>query len=462
MLDRSLRLLEAGKRSVDHYVSGMPYLLPVLILLYTSLILSSALYMNNSHFQAESFPVELPSLAVLVFAYVAVFLPLPFFSRNIRRPSYVIVWYAYFVIYIPTMLMMFLTFGFKVHQIPTLATIFVGMTLLASIHRIPLAALDPGAKTVKESLCQDKIGRFWIFLVFSALLFVAIIHAYVGVSFDVHSFDEVYKVRAAYSSQLARLSGLETRVVAYSVRWFYLIVMPAFLAVGFVYRDRRSVLFAIVGLLMIYSLTAYKSALFILVAFLVLWVCLSGDTRLFPVYTLSGLSFFMVSSIAVDAFTGIYRPLTLVRRFIITPGVHVSYYYEFFRDKPLVLLSDRVFGKLFFEYPFDGSVPFLIGEHFFDDPGRRVNANLWATGYASFDVLGILLFSVIMIGLLWLYDSASQNLNVKFTGVLLTGYVMTFANSGPIVAILTNGFAFLILVGVLLPRSEATQCSPDP
>lgn len=457
MLNRSLRLIEAGKRSIDHRVSGTPYLLPILVWLYTSLVLASALYMDTSHFPAESFPVELPSLAVLIFAYVAVYLPLPFFSRDVSRPSYVIVWYAYFVIYIPTMVMMFLILGFEFRQIPTLAAVFASMVLLASIPRVPLAALSPGTRTL--NLWRTDIRRFWIFLVLSALLFLAIIHTYVGISFDVHSFNEIYEVRAAYSAQLAKLSGLETRVVAYSVRWFYLIVMPAFLAVGFVYRDKRSVLFAIAGLFMIYSLTAYKSALFLPIAFLVLWVCLNGDTSLFPIYTLSGLSFFVISSITVNALTGIYRPLTLVRRFIITPGVHVSYYYEFFRDKPLVLLSDRVFGKFFFEYPFDRPVPFLIGEHFFDDPGRRVNANLWATGYTSFDVLGILLFTVIMLGLLWLYDSASKNLDVKFTGVLLTGYVMTFANSGPIVAILTNGFAFLIVVAFLLPRSEATRRS---
>lgn len=460
MFKRGVGLLQSTKRTADAYVSEIPGLLPALAVLYTTLVVGTAVYMDAVSFPAESFPVEAPGVPVLAFIYVFSLLPLVTMRWGVPRPSYVVIWYVYFVVYVPCVAMIFLPFGYAAHRIPPILVVFGSMILLSLHDRWPYVTVSPGVGAIGQRFGATRRTVLWLVVLLASLGMLFVIHSYVGLRFEIHGLSEIYVARNRFSAQITSLSGLETRLVTYSIRWFYLVLMPTFLAVGIVYGDARSVVFGVTGLLVVYSLTGYKSALFLPVGLGFVWFCLEGDQRLFPVYTLAGLCSFVAGAVAAYAVAGLVRPLVLVRRFVLTPGVHLSYYFEYFRNKPLVLVSDRVFGRPFFEYPFDLSVPYLIGGHYFGDPTRSVNANLWARGFAAFDLAGIALFTLLFIGLLWLYDSASRGVDLRITGAMLTGYIITFENSDPIVAILTNGFAFLLVVAVLLPRPALSPRIP--
>ena len=85
------------------------------------------------------------------------------------------------------------------------------------------------------------------------------------------------------------------------------------------------------------------------------------------------------------------------------------------------------------------------------------NANLWADAYANFGILGILFFTAILGGFLWILDSVAKGASLKISTLLLAYPAYMLVNTKLQTTLLTHGLVLVLVILYILPR----QTNPD-
>src|SRR6185437_6613284 len=132
------------------------------------------------------------------------------------------------------------------------------------------------------------------------------------------------------------------------------------------------------------------------------------------------------------------------------PGLLTGYYYEFFSDHPKALLGHSIF-KSIVHYPYPLEPRQMIGYVYFHDSGMSANANFWADAYANFGYIGILCFTLLLAGVMWLYDSSSAGRNLTVTALVIALPAFAVANSGLLTSLLTHGIGLAMVLMYLMP-----------
>jgi len=79
------------------------------------------------------------------------------------------------------------------------------------------------------------------------------------------------------------------------------------------------------------------------------------------------------------------------------------------------------------------------------------NANLWADAYANFGYVGIIVFSLLLAVVLWLYDSVAFGRDKRLAALAIGLPAFALANTGLLTALLTNGIGLVMLLVYLMP-----------
>ena len=94
--------------------------------------------------------------------------------------------------------------------------------------------------------------------------------------------------------------------------------------------------------------------------------------------------------------------------------------------------------------------------HYFHHPSNA-NVHLWGYGYASLGFPGMFLFTVLLWGVLWVYDSVAQGRDPKITTIMIGIPAFTLANTSLLTSLLHHGVALAILLVALLPKAPEAQ-----
>jgi hypothetical protein len=104
--------------------------------------------------------------------------------------------------------------------------------------------------------------------------------------------------------------------------------------------------------------------------------------------------------------------------------------------------------------------PDLVGAQFFGRSDTHANANWLADGYANFGYVGMILASLVLIGLLWAIDDATRGLPTGFACLFFVTLANSLTESAILTALLTDGFFAAIVLCALAPRDGWARNGP--
>ena len=243
-------------------------------------------------------------------------------------------------------------------------------------------------------------------------------------------------------------------LLRYGLAWQSMVFLPAIIAGGLMLKGRRgflAVLFGVVGYVILFGLTATKTALFAPLIIICFFFLLGGRVRLFIGIFALGLSLLIclplfMKLLGVDE--GIRMSYVRIVNFRILSVPHLLYvqYLDFFTYHPLTYGSHARVVSEFITYPYEREIPLIIGEYYY--PGSRMNANAgtWAQdGVAGFGIPGIVLISCLLSAVMMLLDFVARPHNSRWVGTALAIVILFLSNTSLFTTLLTGGLGLVIL-----------------
>jgi hypothetical protein len=381
-----------------------------------------------------------PAMSILIVSGLIAIIPSLWMPIALKRPSQLVYWILYVLVYIPTSVIPFFILDMSVGKLLMFnIVLLVVFYILGYVQRFPL---------LRITTIEMPRSIFWIGVYLSSLLLYSLVGYTFGFSFKLIGLSEVYDVRGDYRETLASASAL----VAYGIAWQANVINPLLISQGLVSKNLFNLLFGIFGQLLIFSITGFKSVLFSSLFIMAILFALKNRGKIFGLLTIAGTVglVFITSVIALFLHDG-YLSSLLVRRLIITPGLLTGYYYDFFSNHSKAMLGHSVF-KSIIDYPYSLDPPFLIGQVYFNSAAKSANANLWADSFANFGFIGIILFTLLLGTILWLYDSLTVSIDYRVACLMLGIPAISLSNSALLTSMLTHGIMLAILLVYLMPK----------
>lgn len=367
---------------------------------------------------------------------ILAWLPVLALPRAFGLASDMVVWLMYVLVYVPSIIVVDRFVGLE-RLVPIAAALALAMVLLGLAQRLPRPSRWPRLQV----LSPRQHGRTILAL---SVIGTAIFVWRFGLEVSPPSLDGVYEVRATYKAALVGQG-----IFAYAAPWLSYAVLPLALAIGL--RDRRLELIVagLAGEYLVFAVTGFRSAALVVgIVFgvgAVVWVArrLRTGVRAWAMTTGATL---VVGFGGLLASRGITYPEDMLsRRLIIVPGELMAYYSDYFLNHPVFELRHSILK--FLGLPTYGveTPPEIIGRVYVQ-AGLFANAGVWADGIANFALPGVILFTIGLIGLLWVTDVVTRqhDLFVLIGAGAVVGFVM--CNTGLLTAIGSSGVGLLILL----------------
>jgi hypothetical protein len=339
------------------------------------------------------------------------------------------------------------------------ANIAAGMIVSVAGAYLLLAACSMIPRPQGSLVSRLTLRQPWTIAVLLSIASYGLMFATFGIQFKLLSFNDVDGIRAVFSEQA---SG----ALNYLLDWQVNVINPLFIVYGVQSRSRLLLIAGIIGDFLIYTTTGYKSILFSALAVIGIIFALhqkkssaqqpSAGVRL-------GFAFAVLVAISylVDRINNSITWTSLfVRRMSLVAGVNTGYYFQYFSVEPKAHLAYGVIGAIFGEasvVPPPQQIAIAVYHMIIGDP----NANMWADAYANFGYIGVVIFTLILAGFLWLYDRAAQNVEKRAAVVLIAVPGLTLANSALFTCLLTHGMLLALLVITQWPRIHQQAKEPQ-
>ena len=380
------------------------------------------------------------SLIVAMLAAVAPALWLPLGPPRI---SSITLWILYAVPYVPASLVPHYLLGTGWALVPLNLALLVSTVLLALGQRIPrprFALPSPGA--VRYATVAVVLG-----IVTGVILIAAF-----GLG-DLPALGDVYGTRADYKETAQTLG----RFFGYLIGAAGTVLYPLLIVLAIAWRRWTPGLVGLAGVVLVYSITGYKSVLISVPLALFVFVLVRFVPRQAMIGALLGLAsaiaFATVTRILIGGVLG-----ALIRRAIDVPGQLTAYYFDYFSVHPTYGLSHSVLGWLG-GGDYSVTPPTLIATVYFGKADANANANLWADGFANFGLAGILGVTLMLIGLLWLADAVAHNKPIDIAAPVFASAAFSLTNSALLTSLLSHGIVAALIAIALLPRAQSVPIS---
>jgi hypothetical protein len=421
-----------------------------------------AVYVLSIHWVYESWIVPAygyeglietgPGWPSLLFVSTIALLPSAWLPVGLKRPSELVLWVLYLLGYVPATTIPIHLLGPGLGAVlPLELTLAAAFAILAVMQR----AQRPSSSW--PTLSEQTFGRLLEAIGLAMIAFIVIVY---GPPAGLPSLASVYDTRA---QDAAIQSG--NLLAGYLVPWAANVVFPLLLGLGLARRRPWPAVLGIGGLLLVYSVTGAKTALFAIALIPLLYLGVRYGRRAFAIVLACGSAGALWLSVAATASTGSLWPLALFpTRVLAVTGQLTGDYYEFFSTHATYQLATTLPFRLFVESPYGLPSPRLIGAVYFGTPTVFANANLWADAMANFGLLGIPLFTIALGLVLWVFDIAGGGRDLEIIGPLLGLIGFTLAQGSLETALLTSGIWLAIVLIAVMPqhgRSDQMSVSLD-
>lgn len=376
--------------------------------------------------------------------------------RRLHRASHVVLWTIFVVCVAPTMLMSVST-GHLDRGAALMLTAAVGTAFSAvavTTPRGPVPAGDARTGPDEFRFGGARIGRAtttWLVCSAYSLVTYGLMAVTVGVHLRLVALDEIYDVRADYTSEVGT-GGL----LGYLLTGQAYVVNPLVLARGLLQRRPALVALALAGQFLLYSSTGFKAVLFSFVA--VLGMAVLFGVSLVPrarTFLVAPLAIMVVSAVADEIQGGITWTSVFTRRFMLTPGLLSSVYVEYFSGHPTARYGYS-FLRWWVDYPDELPPPKRIADFLVPGAVGYANANLFADGFANFGWLGIAVAALALLVWTHFLDRATRGLPMRVTAMAVVMPSIMLSNTSIFTAMLSHGLLVGTLLLALAPRTGWT------
>ncbi|PVE97115.1 hypothetical protein DC434_06960 [Microbacterium sp. TPD7012] len=301
----------------------------------------------------------------------------------------------------------------------------------------------------------SKPGLLWALVSVISLVTYVYLAAVFGITFNLVSVFEIYDTRLSYRDEVIPTVPL----LGYLITNQGNVINPFLMAFGLLKRRYWLFGLGVVGQLLIYSTTGYKTVLISIPLCLLLVFLLRKRTSILGAMVVFGAAALAWLAIAIDRAVSIGVVDVLVARTFMTAGYLMPFYREVY-DEGAWALWDYSFLAPFVDAPYDTSPGFHVAQVMLNRPDVQLNASLFADGYANLGFMGIVIEAAFLVVLLFLVDSAGRGLPTAIVVPAGLLPVFSLANASPFSALLSYGFGLLILLLALYPRDVEPDSPP--
>jgi hypothetical protein len=257
------------------------------------------------------------------------------------------------------------------------------------------------------------------------------------------NLDAVYEFREDANS------AINVGVWSYIIVWASAVCGPLLLMQAL--RDKQRTLALGIVLLHVFwfGVSSQKAVLFFpaLVLFLNAFFKRSCALSMIP----AGMSLVVIISLlSYYATESLFLSGMFVRRVFFIPSHLTFTYFEFFEQNPFVYWSNS-FLSSFITYPYDESVPLLIG-NYLGEQNAWANNSFFSTGYMHAGYLGVAIYGLVAGALLKVIDSLVSRVVpmwMSLSIVIVPWFTLT-TSADLTVGLLTHGLGFAILMLYLM------------
>lgn len=389
-----------------------------------------------------------PQLGWMVISYVLLLAVSAFLPYRVERFSGYAVWFLYAALLVPvTTLPQYGgdrqpedTFLFALYC----SAVWIAVSL--TVRRRHAALLIP----VRVS----GSWLFWTLVTVISVVTYVYLAAVFGLTFNIVSVFEIYDIRLSYRDEVIPTVPL----LGYLITNQGNVINPFLMAFGLFRKRLWLAALGAVGQLLIYSTTGYKTVLISIPLCALLVFLLRKRTNILGAMVVVGASALAWLSIAIDRVVEIGIVDVLVARTFMTAGYLMPMYREVY-DEGAWALWDYSFLAPFVESGYSTSPGFHVGAVMLNRPDVQLNASLFADGYANLGFVGIAIEAAFLVLLFFLVDSAGRGLPPAIVVPAGLLPVFSLANASPFSAVLSYGFALLVVLLALYPREEDTTLS---
>lgn len=293
---------------------------------------------------------------------------------------------------------------------------------------------------------RDKTLRF-IVTTFIIVYTVLMLLLYGMPSFSQLDFYHISEIRAAstISAASALLQNLTCKIIC-----------PLYVLIAIHEKKRFAALIGIMAVLYTYSVTGYKTYLFIMViivgsSFFSMLNLKKAVIYGLPLAVLGTTIIYVISN-------SIMTYALIIERVIMLPAKIKMAYLDFFSSNPYIYFSQSTIGKIL-EIPktYNVEIPYLIGDVYFKRPQMYTNTGFLADAYANLGFLGMLMISLFVVVIIRTANNRIKKLRNQMKKCLETLYLLFFISlndGGAITVVFSGGMIFLIILLALIDFSE--------
>ena len=379
----------------------------------------------------EGYRFREPDPAWLLGALILSLVPLLWLPAHPRRASAVTLWIIYLFAVVPICCLAPALPMRSERWMFGLAAWSVGFLGVASLSQVPRVVPIPGPRLAPRR------ARL-VMLVACVTVFLVLI-ANFGFKIGSPDLSTIYTQRLSFRTILENSNP----ALGYLVTWSQGVLAPLAIAAAL---WRRSIVWMALGtsiLVWAYFVTATRQALVAIpFAFILYW---AGSRRMNgAAYAVAGTGLIAVSA-ATFAVTGnLYALGSISERLFAVPGVLGGYYFDYFADRPPVLLRDGIGGVLS-SSPYPREMTYQIGLEYLGRAEANANVNVIADAFGNFWFAGLIV-ALVLACLLWLLDDVTVQLPLGPTMASLVLVLLALLNVGLTVAVLTSGFGLIIVM----------------
>lgn len=297
---------------------------------------------------------------------------------------------------------------------------------------------------------QSRSGLFWLIIASVSLVTYAYIQVIFGIRFNIVSLFEVYDTRLHYRDE-----GLPTvPLLGYLITNQGNVINPLLMVMAIVRRRPPLLVAGLVGQLILYSTTGYKTVLISIPLAVAIALCLRHRRSLTGIMIVVASTILAWAAITIDRIASVGMVDIVVSRIYLTAGYLIPHYRDVYDGAPWAMWDYSFLGPLV-DTPYTMTPGFYVGAKALGQPDVQANASLFADGYANLGLAGIAIEAAALVAILLLADGASRHLPLAVVMPTALLPVFSLANGSPFTAFLSYGFALMILLFALLPAEEA-------
>ena len=235
---------------------------------------------------------------------------------------------------------------------------------------------------------------------------------------------------------------------------------PFLISFGLVYRRRMCLIAGIMGQIVVFSMTGFKTAALCAIFLALVAVFVKRWRHNFGLALTAGvIGLVLVAAVADRATGNIFFNSIITRRALVVPGLLTGFYLEHYSHVPPVGVGLHLSHDESVIGPANE-----IGLTYFGNADVNANANLWAEGFAEFGVPGIVGFTLFLAFMLWLYDSLASRRDLQMSVLLAAMPAIMLSNTSPLTVVISHGglAAALLLYLSPSPALPDQESAPEP